>query len=77
MNKGLNNLKVFILVCLTCSLLLVSCKSKAVLVDAKTPIAADSIVTAEKVIQNHYGNKIDFSTLYIRASAKYKHEDNS
>ena len=77
MNKGFINLKVFILVCLTSSLLLVSCKSKAVLVDAKTPIAADSIVTAEKVIQNHYGNKIDFSTLYIRASAKYKHEDNS
>jgi hypothetical protein len=75
MNKGLHVLKVVILVCITSSLL--SCKSKAVLVDTKTPLAADSIVTAEKVIQNHYSNKIDFSTLYIRASAKYKDENNT
>ena len=57
-----------------------SCKSKAVFVDTKMPIAVvkdENSLTSEKIIQNHYNNKNDFSTLYIRASAKYKHEDDS
>ena len=57
-----------------------SCKSKAVFVDTKTPAAVvkeENALTSEKIIQNHYNNKSDFSTLYIRASAKYKHEDDS
>ncbi|QBZ97162.1 DUF4292 domain-containing protein [Flavobacterium sangjuense] len=57
-----------------------SCKSKAVFVDTKTPTAVvkdENALTSEKIIQNHYNNKNDFSTLYIRASAKYKHEDDS
>lgn len=59
---------------------LVSCKSKQVFVDTKTPstvVKEDNALTSEKIIQNHYSNKNDFSTLYIRASAKYKHEDDS
>jgi len=54
-----------------------SCKSKAVLVNSKSPTNTDTIVTSEKIIRNHYNNKIDFSTLYIRASAKYKQEEDS
>jgi hypothetical protein len=57
-----------------------SCKSKAVFVDTKTPTTIEkeeNALTSEKIIQNHYNNKNDFSTLYIRASAKYKHEDDS
>ena len=57
-----------------------SCKSKAVFVDAKTPtsiVKSDSVLTSEKIIRNHYSNKNDFSTLYIRAGAKYKDENNS
>lgn len=57
-----------------------SCKSKAVFVDSKTPTAAvkeENVLTSKKIIQNHYNNKSNFSTLYIRASAKYKHEDDS
>ena len=57
-----------------------SCKTKQVFVDTKTPttIVKDSnAITSEKIIRNHYSNKNDFSTLYIRASAKYKHEDDS
>ena len=57
-----------------------SCKSKAVFVDTKTPKAVvneENGLTSEKIIQNHYSNKNEFSTLYIRASAKYKHEDDS
>ncbi|MES2410928.1 MAG: DUF4292 domain-containing protein [Bacteroidota bacterium] len=57
-----------------------SCKSKGVFVDTKTPTTAAkdaSELTSEKIIQNHYSNKNDFSTLYIRANAKYKHDDDS
>jgi hypothetical protein len=58
---------------------LVSCKSKVALVGTKTPdnVSNNTVLTAEKVIQNHYSNKNDFSTLYIRANAKYKDENNS
>ena len=57
-----------------------SCKPKQVFVDTKTPTAVvkdSNAITSGKIIQNHYSNKIGFSTLYIRASAKYKHEDDS
>ena len=57
-----------------------SCKSKALFVDTKTPTTVlneDNVLTSEKIIQNHYSNKNEFSTLYIRASAKYKHKDDS
>jgi hypothetical protein len=58
---------------------LASCKSKQVFVETKTPanVKDDVALTSAKIIANHYNNKVDFSTLYIRASAKYKHEDDS
>lgn len=58
-----------------------SCKSKAVMVDksAAKPVTAtiENELTSQKIIENHYNNKSDFSTLYIRSSAKYKDEDQS
>ncbi|MCF6131514.1 DUF4292 domain-containing protein [Flavobacterium wongokense] len=75
MKKGLHVLTIVFLVCVTLS----SCKPKQ-FVNTKTPTNAvntDSVLTSEKIIQKHYDNKIGFSTLYIRASAKYKHEDDS
>ncbi len=67
--------------CILMVIFLASCKSKAVFVDTKAPAAVvktDSMaLTSEKIIQKHYNNKTDFSTLYIRSSAKYKHEDDS
>lgn len=66
--------------CILVVIFLVSCKSKAVLVDTKTPpaiVKVDSALTSVKIIQNHYHNKNDFSTLYIRASAKYRDDKNS
>lgn len=68
-----------VLVLLICSQSFLSCKSKAALVQTKTPanVENDSIMTAKKIIQNHYSNKNDFSTLYIRASTKYRHGDDS
>lgn len=51
-------------------LLLVSCKSKSFLAEGK---ASDSM-SANSIIQKHYNNKIDFETLYIKASARYEDE---
>lgn len=50
-----------------------SCKSKATLLEG----SASTSLPAEKVIENHYKNKSDFSTLYIKANAKYKDDKNS
>lgn len=47
---------------------MLSCKSKAVVVG--TTVSVDKM-RANKIIDNHYNNKSDFSTLYIKANAKY------
>jgi len=52
---------------------LMSCKSKAVLAEGKATDGETSI----NIIKNHYSNKKDFKTLYIKANAKYKDDDNS
>jgi hypothetical protein len=60
--------------------LLLSCKSKAVLVDSNTTMddsANEKIMSSKKIIQNHYDNKNEFSTLYIKSSAKYKDDNQS
>lgn len=61
---------------LVLSIAVVSCKSKAVAVQGNT---SQTIVEKEdkKVIEKHYDNKLDFSTLYIKASAKYADEKQS
>ena len=59
---------------------IVSCKSKAILGDttALTNVAnKEKTLSSESIIQNHYNNKYEFSTLYIRSSAKYKDENQS
>ncbi|MBC7605353.1 MAG: DUF4292 domain-containing protein [Burkholderiales bacterium] len=48
--------------------LIVSCKSKALLAVA----GATKKVTAEKIIEGHYANNSDFSTLYIKSTAHYE-----
>lgn len=48
--------------------IMVSCKSKQVLVSSE----ANNEISAQKIITNHYNNNFDFSTLYIKASAKYQ-----
>ena len=61
---------------LVLSIVVISCKSKAVAVQGNT---SQTIVEKEdkKVIEKHYNNKLDFSTLYIKASAKYADEKQS
>lgn len=57
--------------------LLMSCKSKAVLADAKDSENNEKVMSSDKIIQNHYNTKNEFSTLYIRSSAKYRDENQS
>jgi hypothetical protein len=54
-------------------LVLASCKTKAVLAEGQ----ASSSLSADKIISSYDNNKIDFSTLYIKASAHYEDEKQS
>ena len=49
---------------------MISCKSKAVAVQ-NTDTSEVVAKKDNKVIEKHYENKLDFKTLYIKASAKY------
>lgn len=51
-------------------LVLASCKTKAVLAEGQ----ASSSLSSDKIISSYDNNKIDFSTLYIKASAHYEDE---
>ncbi|MEP7095092.1 MAG: DUF4292 domain-containing protein, partial [Flavobacterium sp.] len=56
-------------------IVMISCKSKAVAVqNSNTEVTAKK---DNKVIEKHYDNKLDFSTLYIKASARYVDEKQS
>ncbi|WP_426094250.1 DUF4292 domain-containing protein [Flavobacterium sp. DSR2-3-3] len=62
--------KISILVLLT--VFMVSCKSKAIAVEASNePVMGAGYMTAKKIIENHYNNKNEFSTLYIKSNARY------
>jgi hypothetical protein len=54
--------------------LLFSCKSKAIVTEATVPV---TYLKSSKIIANHYNNKTDFSTLYIKANAKYSDDRSS
>jgi opacity protein-like surface antigen len=54
------------------ALFMVSCKSKAIAVVASNaPTTEASNMTSKKIIENYYNNKNQFSTLYIKSSARY------
>lgn len=56
----------------------VSCKSKAVAVqNSNKEVKEISPKEEKKIIENHYKNTLDFSTLYIKASARYADEKQS
>lgn len=58
------------------SIAVISCKSKAVAVQGNN--TSQTVVKEDKkVVEKHYENKLDFSTLYIKASAKYADEKQS
>jgi hypothetical protein len=50
---------------------LVSCKSKAAVVGTTKK---ENLSGANKIIENYYNNKSEFSTIYIKANAQYATE---
>ena len=50
---------------------MVSCKPKAIATSATVITEPVDDMKAAKIIDNHYNNKIDFSTVYIKANARY------
>jgi hypothetical protein len=57
---------------LVLSVFILSCKSKAIAVTASNePFAVSNEMSAKKIIENYYNNKNQFSTLYIKSSARY------
>ena len=63
--------KVLVVVFGLSSLTLVSCKSKAVVVGEKPKV---DVIKAKSIIENHYNNKTDFSTLYIKSKVHFENE---
>ncbi|WP_264552829.1 DUF4292 domain-containing protein [Flavobacterium sp. N2038] len=59
------------------SVFVISCKSKAAAVQNNTNKTEEAPKEDKKVVEKHYNNKLDFSTLYIKASAKYADEKQS
>ena len=71
MNKFSKNVKLLFLVSFISSLVLVSCKSKTAAVAVSKNENRKSV---NKIIENYYNNKNEFSTLYIKASVQYASE---
>ena len=71
MNKFFLRVSIIFAVCLGSSLTFVSCKSKAAVVNVTK---SESRSSANKIIENYYNNKNEFSTLYIKANAQYATE---
>ena len=71
MNKFSKNVKLLFLVSFISSLVLVSCKSKTAAVAVSKNENRKSV---NKIIENYYNNKNEFSTLYIKAGVQYASE---
>jgi hypothetical protein len=76
MNRFLVRILFIFMICLGSSVALVSCKAKAKTVNEGKKEDKKG-VTAERIIKNHYANKNDFNTLYIKSNVKYSDEKQS
>ena len=71
-NKVIKGMRSLMLICSLSSLALVSCKTKAIVVSASNePVKEANYMTAKKIIENHYNNKNQFSTLYTKSNVRY------
>lgn len=62
--------KIVLLIILT--IIVASCKTKAVAIEAATESDTPANkMSVKKIIENHYNNKSEFSTLYIKSNARY------
>jgi hypothetical protein len=73
MNRFLVRLLFVLMICVSSSLTLVSCKAKAKVVNESKSSDSKNI-SAERIIISHYANKSDFKTLYIKSNVKYSDE---
>lgn len=71
MNRYIKKIQFLFLTCCICSIVLVSCKSKTAAVHISR---SESRKSTNKIIENYYNNKNQFSTLYIKASVRYASE---
>ncbi len=62
------------IVCFVSSQVLVSCKSKAAVLTATAVEPETSSLKAKNIIEKHYNIKSNFSTLYIKANARFSDE---
>ena len=70
MNRFLVKVLFVLIVCISCSLTLVSCKAKAKVVQENKKEDTNRM-NAERIIKNFYTNKSEFTTLYIKSNVKY------
>ena len=73
MNRFLVRILFVFMICVSSSLALVSCKAKAKVVEEIKKTDSNSMY-AERIVKNHYNNKSEFSTLYIKSNVKYSDE---
>jgi hypothetical protein len=73
MNRFLVRVLFVLMICVSSSLTLVSCKAKAKVVNESKSTDTNRM-TAERIIKKHYANKSDFTTLYIKSNVKYSDE---
>ena len=71
MNRYLTKTGIMFVTFVASSLMLSSCKSKMAVVKAEKK---ETSLSVNKIIENHYNNKTEFSTLYIKASVQYLSE---
>ena len=55
-------------------MVLVSCKTKQVVVIATPEVPKTKGISAEEIIANHYNNKINFATVYIKSNVHFSDE---
>jgi hypothetical protein len=63
-------------ICVSSSLLLVSCKVKGKVAE-ETKIIDSKRLSADRIVKNYYSNKSDFKTVYIKSNVKYNDEKQS
>ncbi|MGQ7945837.1 DUF4292 domain-containing protein [Flavobacterium sp. WC2509] len=76
MNRFLVRLLFVCIICVSSSLVLVSCKVKGKVVTESKKEDSNSM-TAERIVKNYYANKSDFKTLNIKSNVKYNDEKQS
>jgi hypothetical protein len=63
-----------IIIALLLFMVLASCKTQQAVVTSTPEVPKSKGISAEEVIANHYNNKINFSTVYIKSNVRFSDE---